>query len=105
MYYPNYNPFYMNRNYYNRQYQNIKKDTVPNFDTIPFSNYYNKTESKKDSKDIISSLFSNFETDDLIIIGIILLLSKDINENLTLIIILGMILFNFNIKDILNFFG
>ena len=44
------------------------------------------------------------EIDDLIIIAIICLLFLDFNKNYTLIIILGLILLNTNLGDLLNLF-
>lgn len=119
MYYPNYNPFYMRRtnNYYAHTNTEQKKDTVPPSDTIPFSSYTpNNNEEKphtdktsnntllsfKDNK--INILGFEFETDDLIILVLILLLFRDFNENFILIIILGLILLNVNLSDIINLF-
>lgn len=129
MYYPNYNPFYMhNRNYFyhhNNAVQNStaiienqKKDTESsNDDTISFKDFYpnNVHEPKVDTSTKKSRLFSidhdkisilgfDLEIDDLIILALIVLLLRDFNENYALIIILGLILLNINLSDILNIF-
>lgn len=135
MYYPSYNPFYMqNRNYYKRNVamQNItqttiqdeKKDTEsPNGDTISFQDFYpnnisktstqtenstsqsnNKSRLFSFSHDKISILGFDLEIDDLIILALIFLLLRDFNENYALIIILGLILLNVNLSDVLNLF-
>ena len=52
----------------------------------------------------INLLGFTFEIDDLIIIGIIILLLLESDENYALIIILGLILLNVNLSDILNIF-
>lgn len=132
MYYPNYNPFYMhNRNYYNRSFvqpnvniQEIKKDTAPsNDDTISFKDFCpnNTSESATKIEDLNSKVKSNnrffsfdkdkisilgfdLEIDDLIILALIILLLRDYHENYPLIIILGLILLNINLSDILNLF-
>lgn len=146
MYYPNYNPFYIqNRNYmYKRNYPN----TIPNFnninnnqvkdiehnmnnnDTISFQNFYqnitptnnsdknpNNTECNISdnipksqnrffsfNKNEISILGFSFQIDDLIIIGLIFLLLLESDKNYPLIIILGLILLNINLGDIINLF-
>ena len=122
-----------NRNYYRKNFvpQNIvkndnieytKKDTVPsNDDTISFKDFYpnNTSESittieeptsKNKSRlfsfdhDKISILGFDLEIDDLIILVLIVLLLRDYRENYALIIILGLILLNINLSDILNLF-
>ncbi len=127
MFYPNFNPFFMqNRNYSMYNNSNVyatnldeKKDTVStNNDTISFQDFYDtsKTESNhsKETKSK-SRLFSfdkkqinllgfTFEIDDLIIIGLIILLLLESDENYAIIIILGLILLNINLDDIFNFF-
>ncbi len=55
-------------------------------------------------KNQINILGFSFEIDDLIIIGIIILLLLESDENYALIIILGLILLNVNLSDILNIF-
>lgn len=146
MYYPNYNPFYMqNRNYmYKRNFPN----TIPNFekidyekkdieessnDTISFQDFYQNNNPPKDTesnkipientnnetfsniqknknrffsfdKNQINILGFSLEIDDLIIIGLILLLLLESDKNYSLIIILGLILLNINLGDIINLF-
>lgn len=109
MFYPNFSsynrrPYYSNNmyNFNTSSYYEIKKDIESNNDTIPF-----KAEScEKPNKNVNSlSLFGlNLEVDDLIIIGLIILLFMQSEKNYALIIILGLILLNINLNDILNFF-
>lgn len=127
MFYPNFNPFFMqNRNYNMYNNSNVyatnldeKKDTVStNNDTISFQDFYDasKTESNHSKetksknrlfsfdKKQINLLGFTFEIDDLIIIGLIILLLLESDENYAIIIILGLILLNINLDDIFNFF-
>ncbi len=109
MFYPNFfaynrRPYYPN-NMYNfntsNQYE-VKKDIESNNDTIPFNNEVCE-KTHNDSHSL--SLFGlNLEVDDLIIIGLIILLFMQSEKNYALIIILGLILLNVNLSDILNFF-
>lgn len=55
-------------------------------------------------KNKISILGFSFEIDDLIIIGLIILLLLESDENLMLIIVLGLILLNINLNDIIKLF-
>ena len=133
MYYSSYNPFYMHsRNYiYPKTVSDYtapeeKKDIDPQqSDTISFQDFYSgnvSSEQENISEDINSnnkekknrffsvennhiSLFGfSLELDDLIIIALILLLLLESDENLALIILLGLILFNINLSDIFNLF-
>lgn len=94
---------------------NEKKDIVN--DTIPFENYYNSNhETKAQNSNNTNSRFFNFnkqeisignitlQTDDLLIMGIIILLFIESEDNMLLIIVLGLLLLNINLGDILNFF-
>lgn len=101
-----------------------KKDIEPsNDDTISFKDFcpnntiesttlnkesINQEKSKNRlfsfNRDKISILGFDLEIDDLIILALIVLLLRDYNENYALIIILGLILLNINLSDILNFF-
>ena len=127
MFYPNYNPFYMRS--YNYMHNNIynntasqvkaepKKDTASQNDTIPFQdfcNYSPKDNQESDTpKNKLFSIKNNtihifgysIQIDDLILIGLIILLFMDTEENnMALIIILGLMLLNINLGDILNLF-
>lgn len=130
MYYSNYYPYsYRNRIFNMNRRQNAtntqvsKKDIVSNeADTIPFQDFYNASENNTESKNEPSinineesapeenrgfgiNLFGiNLELDDLIIIALIFLLFQDTENNLVLIIVLGMMLFNINLSDLLNIF-
>ena len=55
-------------------------------------------------KNQINILGFSLEIDDLIIIGLILLLLLESDKNYSLIIILGLILLNINLGDIINLF-
>lgn len=117
--YNNYNG-YNNPNYYNpnTNYANTeKKDIVSQEkETIPFKDFQpnennntinndginNTTQSRKQSG--FNILGFSFEIDDLIIIGLIILLFLESDKNYALIIILGLILLNVNLSDILNIF-
>ena len=88
--------------------------------TIPFTadntvnsnfknnNVENEVQEEKHDESSRSNGFNLFgielEIDDLIIIAIICLLFLDFNKNYTLIIILGLILLNTNLGDLLNLF-
>ena len=87
--------------------------------TIPFKvgsninnnsndNTENEVQEEKQEESSRSSGLNLFgielEIDDLIIIAIICLLFLDFNKNYTLIIILGLILLNTNLSDLLNLF-
>lgn len=104
-----------NPNYYNSY--NEKKDTdSPKSETIPFKDYQQNNENCKDcnsnNNENINvekikkiNLFGfSLEIDDLIIIGLIILLFLESDKNYALIIILGLILLNVNLSDILNIF-
>ena len=92
----------------------IKKDIVN--DTIPFENYYNSTHNSNTKTDNAKPRFFNFnkqeisignitlQTDDLIIMGIIILLFIESEDNMLLIIVLGLLLLNVNLGDILSLF-
>lgn len=94
----------------------FKPNYSPN-NTIPFktnnnnshtveSNEHNKNEEKNDESSSRSNSLNllgiELEIDDLIIVAIICLLFLDFNKNYTLIIILGLILLNTNLSDLLN---
>ena len=125
--YNTYSPNTLNNNEKNEE----KKDTgSPQNDTISFQKFYNNnvdqnnndntyhnednknysSTNKRNSRFIsfdktqINILGFSFEIDDLIIIGIIILLLLESDENYALIIILGLILLNINLSDILNIF-
>lgn len=126
--------YYYNRNMQNipENVESEKKDTESQqSDTISFQKFYNNNANpncdntineseekihtnnstkKRNNKFIsfdrtqINLLGFTFEIDDLIIIGIIILLLLESDENYALIIILGLILLNVNLSDILNIF-
>lgn len=126
--------YYYNRNMQNisENVESEKKDTESQqSDTISFQKFYNNNANpncdntineseekihtnnstkKRNNKFIsfdrtqINLLGFTFEIDDLIIIGIIILLLLESDENYALIIILGLILLNVNLNDILNIF-
>ena len=131
MYYSNYNPFFNPNYYFRRSTPNIvneeKKDTethesdtisfqdfYPN--NIPNSNFSNSDEKTTESSSKSKNRFFSFdkekinifgfelEIDDLIILALIFLLLLDSTDNLMLIIVLGLILLNVNLSDILNLF-
>ena len=132
MFYQNYYPYKMNYNYKNNSYNksfnnfnqnfynsnNEKKDTdSPKSETIPFQEYKqcnnkqsfnssipNKEPNNSDNAKKFNLLGFSFEIDDLIIIGLIILLFLESDKNYALIIILGLILLNVNLSDILNIF-
>lgn len=91
-----------------------KKDIVQ--DTIPFENYYNANKSAEVKTEKSKTRFFNFnkqeisignitlQTDDLIIIGIIILLFIESEDNMLLIVVLGLLLLNINLGDILSLF-
>ena len=94
---------------------NEKKDIVN--DTIPFENYLNSNPSNTKNNDKkTKSRFFNFnkqeisfgnitlQTDDLIIMGIIILLFIESEDNMLLIIVLGLLLLNINLDDIFSLF-
>ncbi len=83
--------------------QNEKKDTE-SCDTIPFSSNISKTKCESNNNSSLSLFGITLEIDDLIIIGLIILLFLQKEKNYTLIIVLGLILLNVNLNDILNFF-
>lgn len=115
--YNNFNKFNNNLNYnqYNPNFNNQnnqKKDTdSTKVETIPFKDYTN-CESNTNPNNSVSTekkgLFNifglSFEIDDLILIGLIILLFLESDKNYALIIILGLILLNVNLSDILNIF-
>lgn len=134
MFHQNYYPYNMNYNYgyknnfnkfnnnlnYNNYSSNLnipnnqKKDIDSN-ETIPFKDYTNCESSSSNSNTNINttsaekqnkfSIFGlSFEIDDLILIGLIILLFLESDKNYALIIILGLILLNVNLSDILNIF-
>lgn len=131
MYYSNYYPysyrnriFNMNKRSYSANTQIPQKDIVSNnIDTIPFQDFYNASDNDNAQLNDESSINSNeessseknkgfcinifgisLELDDLIIIALIFLLFQDTENNLVLIIILGMMLLNINLSDLLNIF-
>ena len=120
--YNNYNS-YNNVNYYNpnSNYANIeKKDTVSQEnETIPFKDFQNDENNNSVNNNIKNDEINNaqsrkqsgfnilgfsFEIDDLIFIGLIILLFLESDKNYALIIILGLILLNVNLSDVLNIF-
>lgn len=124
MFYPNYYP-YMNYNFRKNNFSlnntqnycnnNEKKDiTPPESETIPFQNYtkcdtkendaFSDNSIPQDRTKKINILGFSLEIDDLIIIGLIILLFLESDKNYALIIILGLILLNVNLNDILNIF-
>lgn len=118
MFFNNYYPYYNNQNYHRNYYNNYrpnfnnnidsqKKDTEPeNTDTIPFKNFEpNETPNTSQDRSNKFNLFGfSFEIDDLILIGLIILLFLESDKNYALIIILGLILLNVNLGDILKIF-
>lgn len=122
MFYQNYYPYNRNYNNYNNFYthyaqvkkeeeNDIKKDTVStNTETIPFKDFkINEDKQTINTPNIekrsgFNILGISFEIDDLIIIGVIILLFLESDKNYALIIILGLILLNVNLSDILNIF-
>lgn len=129
MYYSNYYPYYaypnMNlHNYSNNKAKNYtqnnncqtqketKKDIVN--DTIPFENFHNtnitNNGSTKNNKlfSITSQEISicgvTLALDDLIIIAIMILLFIESDENMLLIFVLGLLLLNINLGDIMSIF-
>lgn len=113
MFYPNYYPYHMNTSYRNNNYYSNyvqpqgdeKKDTVSeNTDTIPFKPIENTKKPNVEKGNKFNILGFSFEIDDLIIVGIIILLFLESDKNYALIIILGLILLNVNLSDILNIF-
>ncbi|MGN1012545.1 MAG: hypothetical protein ACI4ON_01785 [Clostridia bacterium] len=131
MFYQNYYPYNMNYNYknnYNKGFNNFnhnyynsnneKKDIdSPKSETIPFQEYKQCNNTQNFNSSIPNKEFNNddnakkfnllgfsFEIDDLIIIGLIILLFLESDKNYALIIILGLILLNVNLSDILNIF-
>ncbi len=109
MFYPNFyaynrRPYYTN-NMYNFNTPNkksVKKDIESNNDTIPFNS--DVCEKSQESLHSLSLFGLNLEVDDLILIGLIILLFMQSDKNYALIIILGLILLNVNLGDILNLF-
>jgi hypothetical protein len=118
MFYPNYYPHNFNYNYnYNKNnyYPNPnfnlseeKKDIDSSEkETIRFKDFNsneNTQSSKIEKQNKLNILGFSFEIDDLIIIGLIILLFLESDKNYALIIILGLILLNVNLNDILNIF-
>ncbi len=128
MFYQNYYPYHYNNynrnNYYNQNINNTntqKKDIESQkSETIPFkdfqnnenatnidntSNVNNSTNTEQTRKQSgFNILGFSFEIDDLILIGLIILLFLESDKNYALIIILGLILLNVNLSDILNIF-
>lgn len=113
-YYPYYNTNY-NKNYFNNNIRPIfnntnsqKKDIEPeNSDTIPFKNLEQsekQTPPPQDRQNKFNLFGFSFEIDDLILIGLIILLFLESDKNYALIIILGLILLNVNLSDIFNIF-
>ena len=112
-YYPYYNNHNFHRNYYNNYMQNFnnvdsqKKDTESgNTDTIP-SKLFESNQTSNTSQDRSNkfNLFGfSFEIDDLILIGLIILLFLESDKNYALIIILGLILLNVDLGEILKLF-
>ena len=101
--FPNYNPFAYN---YYRPTANVNK--VHNSDTIPF-----KAEEKVETKDSVQTSDSSrgielfgmtLQIDDLLIIAIIILMFLDLDKNYTMIIVLGLILLNFNASELFKLF-
>ena len=96
--------------YNNNTSQNKEIDSSninENEDNIHTNNYTTRQRNNKFisfDKNEINILGFSFEIDDLIIIGIIILLLLESEENYALIIILGLILLNVNLSDILNIF-
>lgn len=83
-------------------------NTNPN-NTIPFKN--DKVDEEKKTEEHSSSpsrsfniLGTELEIDDLLIVAIICLLFLDFEKNYILVIILGLILLNVNLGDLLNLF-
>lgn len=123
---------YMYNRSYNTSFQQAnleeeKKDIEsPKSDTISFQDFYqnnnqndeynNSTEDSKTNttkntrffsfdKNGINILGLSLQIDDLILIGLIILLLLDSEDNnLALIILLGLILLNVNLGDIINLF-
>ena len=85
-----------------------KKDIEPeNSDTIPFKNLEQsekQTPPPQDRQNKYILFGFSFEIDDLILIGLIILLFLESDKNYALIIILGLILLNVNLGDILKLF-
>ncbi len=113
-YYPYYNTNY-NKNYFNNNIRpnfnntnSQKKDIEPeNSDTIPFKNLEQsekQTPPPQDRQNKYNLFGFSFEIDDLILIGLIILLFLESDKNYALIIILGLILLNVNLSDIFNIF-
>lgn len=117
MYYPNYynygysrRPMYSMYKHQNSYAQNIvnnvensesKSSFSTDNSTIKFNDY---CDNKKEKQNNLNMLGFSIEIDDLIILALIFLLFQDSKNNLSLIIILGLMLFNVNLGDILNFF-
>lgn len=101
--YSTYNSNSNNANYNtnNSFKQNEKKDTA-SCDTIPFSSSISKPNFEPNSNSSLSLFGITLEIDDLIIIGLIILLFLQKEKNYTLIIVLGLILLNVNLSDVLN---
>lgn len=129
MFYQNYYPYrYNNYNkniYYNPNITpntNTEKKDIesPKSETIPFKDFQNNennntidnatnnTETTNNTQTRKQNGFNilgfSFEIDDLILIGLIILLFLESDKNYALIIILGLILLNVNLSDILNIF-
>ncbi len=109
MFYPNFytynrRPYYPNNmyNFNTATKKNVKKDIESNNDTIPFNS--DVCEKCQDNSHSLSLFGLNLEVDDLILIGLIILLFMQSDKNYALIIILGLILLNVNLSDILNLF-
>ena len=90
-----------------------KKDTEsPKSETIPFQDFKQPVQNTANTSQncttentrSINILGISLEIDDLIIIGLIILLFLESDKNYALIIILGLILLNVNLSDILNIF-
>ena len=121
MFYQNYYPYNINYNYKRNNYNNFvqpvsnseKKDTEsPKSETIPFQDFKQPVQNTANTSQncttentrSINILGISLEIDDLIIIGLIILLFLESDKNYGLIIILGLILLNVNLSDILNIF-
>ena len=108
MFYPNYYPYNINYNYKRNNYNNFvqpvsnseKKDTEsPKSETIPFQDFKQPVQNTANTSQncttentrSINILGISLEIDDLIIIGLIILLFLESDKNYALIIILGLI--------------
>jgi len=111
--FPNFPPYSYGYNYSkNTNYVHNSGNNTK--DTIPFKNDNNETNnssnedekpSQEDKKSRGINIFGiDLQIDDLIIIALICLLFLDLDKNYTLIIILGLILLNVNLSDLINLF-